>query len=317
MTQSLIETEKGTSLWQDAWLRLRKNKASIVSVWLLLLIAIVCLFGPLFPFVDNPNLQDLPGRNAAPSGEHWFGTDHLGRDLFSRVLYGGRISILVALVTAAVSVTIGLIWGSIAGYAKGRVDTFMMRTVDILYALPFLVIVILLRISFEPMTEKLTAFIINITGEGSRESIEPITTLIPLFLAIGALSWLSLSRIIRASVQNIASQEYIEAARSLGIGNVRILLKHIFPNILGPVIVYTTLTIPSIMLFEAMLSFLGLGVKAPNASWGVLIEEGANRMFSNPQLLIFPSVFFVITLLALNFLGDGLRDALDPRASKD
>jgi len=317
MTPSSTDPEKGTSLWQDAWQRLCKNKASIISVWLLGFIIVLCLIGPFFPFVDNPNIQDLPGRNAAPSWAHWFGTDHLGRDLFARVLYGGRISILVALVTAAVSLTIGLIWGSIAGYAKGKIDTTMMRIVDILYALPFLIIVILLRINFEPLTQNLTEFIVKYTGDDSREAIEPITTLIPLFLAIGALSWLSLSRIVRASVQNIASQEYIEAARSLGIGNTRILLKHILPNILGPVIVYTTLTIPSIMLFEAMLSFLGLGVKAPNASWGVLIQEGADRMFSNPQLLVFPSIFFVITLLSLNFLGDGLRDALDPKASKD
>ena len=317
MSSMQKDSEKGTSLWRDAWQRLQNNKASIISVWILVIVGLSCLIGPLFPFIENPNHQELPNRNASPSGDHWFGTDHLGRDLFSRVLYGGRISILVALITAFVSLTIGMIWGSIAGYTKGRLDAFMMRTVDILYALPFLVIVILLRISFEPMTSKLTEFVIGITGKDSREAVEPITTLIPLFLAIGALSWLSLSRIVRASVQNVASQEYIEAARSLGLGHGKILFKHILPNVLGPVIIYTTLTIPSIMLFEAMLSFLGLGVKAPNASWGVLINEGADRMFSNPQLLVFPSIFFVVTLLALNFLGDGLRDALDPKASKD
>ena len=216
-----------------------------------------------------------------------------------------------------VSLTIGLIWGSVAGYSGGKTDALLMRSVDILYALPFLIIVILLRVSLEPLTDDLTEGIISITGENSRDAVEPVTTLIPLFLAIGALSWLSLSRIVRASVKNVVNQEYIEAARSLGLSHRRILFRHVMPNVLGPVIIYTTLTIPGIMLFEAMLSFLGLGVKPPNASWGTLIQEGADRMFSNPSLLIFPSLFFVVTLLALNFLGDGLRDALDPRSSAD
>jgi len=200
-----------------------------------------------------------------------------------------------------------------------------MRIVDILYALPFLVIVILLSVTLQPWTGKLTEWAVqSVAGKeasqlriGSvRTWVEPITSLVPLFLAIGALSWLTVSRIVRAQVQSVASMDFVEAARSLGLGHGRILFRHILPNTLGPIIVYTTLTIPSVMLFEATLSFLGLGVKPPNSSWGVLIQEGANAMFANPWPLVFPSVLFSLTLFSLNFLGDGLRDALDPKSAK-
>jgi oligopeptide transport system permease protein len=319
--------EKGTSLWIDAWLRLRHNRAAMIGLFLLVVIGITCVVLPsIGDFLKDPNKTDLINRNLRPSAANWFGTDHLGRDLFSRVIFGGRISIAVGLITTFVAVTIGVVWGAVAGYTGGRTDAFLMRVVDILYALPFLVIIILLGKLLEPMTDKLTERTVNlIAGEGAslkqlgetRNWVEPLTTLVPVFVAIGALSWLTVSRIVRAQVQSVASLDFVEAARSLGLGHLRILFRHILPNTLGPIIVYTTLTIPGVMMFEATLSFLGLGVKAPNSSWGVLIQEGANFMLTNPLQLFFPALFFSLTLFSLNFLGDGLRDALDPRSSKD
>lgn len=319
--------EKGASPWRDAALRLRKNRAAMAGLVIVSLIVLACLILPSIPgLLADPNHQDLPLKNRPPGSGHWFGTDHLGRDILSRVLFGGRISIAVGLITTLVSVTIGVCWGAFAGYIGGRTDAFMMRVVDILYALPFLIVVILLGKTIEPYTGKLTEWAVGwIAGEGAdgeqvgrtRTWVEPITTLVPLFIAIGTLSWLTVSRIVRAQVQSVARMEFVEAARSLGLGHLRILFRHILPNSIGPIIVYTTLTIPGVMLFEAVLSFLGLGVKPPNSSWGILIEEGSNRMLSNPWLLFFPSLFFSLTLFSLNFLGDGLRDALDPRSSKD
>ncbi len=319
--------EKGSSLWRDAALRLRKNRAAMAGLITVAIILLACLVLPSIPgLLADPNHQDLPKKNLPPGAGHWFGTDHLGRDILSRVLFGGRISIAVGLITTLVSVTIGVCWGSLAGYIGGRTDALLMRIVDILYALPFLIVVILLGKTIEPFTGKLTEWVIDlVAGKGAdsaqvnktRTWVEPITTLVPLFIAIGTLSWLTVSRIVRAQVQSVASMDFVEAARSLGLGHGRILFRHILPNSLGPIIVYTTLTIPGVMLFEAVLSFLGLGVKPPNSSWGILIEEGANRMLSNPWLLFFPSLFFSLTLFSLNFLGDGLRDALDPKASKD
>jgi oligopeptide transport system permease protein len=324
---SKISHEPSSSLWKDAGLRLSRNRAAMISVVALFLIISACLILPAIPgLIQNPDLQELPNKNIQPSVGHWFGTDHLGRDILSRVLSGGRISIAVGLITTLVSVTIGVCWGALSGYAGGKTDAFMMRIVDILYALPFLIVVILLGKTLEPLTAELTRLVVGLfSPEGSSGVainktiawVEPITTLVPLFIAIGTLSWLTVSRIVRAQVQSIAKQEFVEAARSLGLGHFRILFRHILPNSLGPIIVYTTLTIPGIMLLEATLSFLGLGVKPPYSSWGILIDEGANRMLSNPWLLFFPSLFFATTLFALNFLGDGLRDALDPKSAKD
>ena len=319
--------EPSSSLWKDAGHRLSRNRAAMASVVALAFIIIACLILPSIPgLIPNPDIQDLPHKNLGPAPGHWFGTDHLGRDILSRVLSGGRISIAVGLITTLVSVTIGVCWGALSGYAGGWVDSLMMRIVDILYALPFLIIVILLGKTLEPLTGHLTKQVVgwfSPAGSGSEAInqttawVEPITTLVPLFIAIGALSWLTVSRIVRAQVQSVAKQEFIEAARSLGLGHFRILFRHILPNTLGPIIVYTTLTIPGVMLLEATLSFLGLGVKSPYSSWGNLIDEGANRMLSNPWLLFFPTLFFATTLFALNFLGDGLRDALDPKSAKD
>jgi oligopeptide transport system permease protein len=311
-----FETEAGHSLWSDAWSRLRHNRAAMCGCAFLAFVILLCFIVPFFPALPDPTIQSLPNKNAGPSFEHWLGTDHLGRDLFSRILNGGRISILVGLITTMVSLTIGVAVGSIAGYAGGKTDAFLMRTVDVLYSLPFLIIVILFSRIAKSYTSDLTEWLSKLTGL-HHDSIAPFIGLIPLFVAIGALSWLSISRIVRASVQDIARREYVEAAKSLGLTHRRILLRHIIPNAIGPIVVYATLTIPSVMLFEATLSFLGLGVEPPYASWGILIKDGADRMLSNPMLLIVPSIFFILTLLSLNFLGDGLRDALDPKSSKD
>jgi len=319
--------EKKSSLWFDAWLRLRRNRAAVAGLWVLILIGAACIILPSVEgFLQDPNKTDLTQQNLKPGAQHWFGTDQLGRDLFSRVMFGGRVSIAVGLITTMVSITIGICWGAISGYCGGRLDAFMMRVVDILFGLPFLVIIILLKIILEPMTDDLSRWAVNlVAGENAslesltrtRNWVEPLVTLNPVFIAIGALSWLTVSRIVRAQVQSLVHLEFVEAARSLGLGHLRILFRHILPNTLGPIIVYTTLTIPGVMMLEATLSFLGLGVKAPNSSWGVLIQEGANYMLTNPLQLVFPSLFFSLTLFSLNFLGDGLRDALDPKASKD
>jgi oligopeptide transport system permease protein len=310
------ETEAGHSLWSDAWLRLRHNRAAMCGLACLGFIILLCFIVPFFPVLPDPAQQNLPDKNSMPSWSHWMGNDHLGRDLFSRILHGGRISILVGLITTMVSLTIGVAVGSIAGYMGGKVDAFLMRTVDILYSLPFLIIVILFSALAKGYTDQFTDWLVHLTGL-NRDAIAPFTSLIPLFVAIGALSWLSISRIVRASVQDIAGREFVEAAKSLGLTHRRILLRHIIPNAIGPIVVYATLTIPSVMLFEATLSFLGMGVQPPYSSWGILIKDGADRMLSNPLLLVFPSIFFIATLLSLNFLGDGLRDALDPKSSKD
>ncbi|MDX1681155.1 MAG: ABC transporter permease [Akkermansiaceae bacterium] len=310
------DEETGNSLWHDAWIRLRNNHAAMISCGILAVIFLMCFILPFFPFVDDPTDQVLASKNAPPSAENWMGRDQLGRDLFARVLHGGRISILVGLITTAVSLTIGVAVGSIAGYAGGRTDVVLMRIVDILYSLPFLIIVMLFSAVAQGQTEALTEWFTKNTRL-KHDDVAPFVSLLPLFVAIGALSWLNISRIVRASVQNISSQEYVEAARSLGLSHPRILIRHIIPNAIGPIVVYATLTVPAVMLFEATLSFLGIGVQPPHSSWGVLIKDGAERLLSNPALLIFPSIPFILTLLSLNFLGDGLRDALDPKSSKD
>lgn len=308
--------EKGNSLWQDALRRLSRNRAAMASLVFLLLMVLACFILPLFPCVANPNSTDLSNIAGPCCAEHPFGTDQLGRDLFSRVLYGGRISLLVGLVATVVALVIGLVYGLISGYVGGRTDAFMMRTVDVLFALPFIVLVIVFSLSIEEPSQQLTAAIVDLTG-WRREAVAPILGLVPLFIAIGALGWLTLARIVRTQTLEIKAKEYIMAAQSLGLGHMRILFRHIAPNLLGTVVVYTTLAVPGIMLTESTLSFIGLGVKAPNSSWGTLIKEGADRMEVTPELLLFPATFFCLTLLALNFLGDGLRDAFDPRASKD
>ncbi|MBI5770530.1 MAG: ABC transporter permease [Verrucomicrobia bacterium] len=290
-TVSAEPVEQGHSLWQDAWLRLRKNQLAVFGLWALAAITVLCVAGPWFSHYGY-EVQNLDLGASPPSAAHWLGTDTLGRDLLVRLLYGGRISLAVGLAATLVALTIGVVYGAIAGYFGGKLDAVMMRTVDIMYALPFAIFVILLMVFFG-------------------------RNIVLLFVAIGAVEWLTMARIVRGQVMAIKKMEFIEAARSLGYGRRRIILRHILPNILGPIIVYTTLTIPGVMLLEAFLSFLGLGVQPPMSSWGVLIKDGAEKMEEFPWLLLFPGTIFSLTLFSLNFLGDGLRDALDVRSSKD
>lgn len=308
--------QQGNSLWDDAKKRLLRNKTAMASLYFLIFMVLACFVLPLLPCIDNPNMTNLDNIAAPCSWAHPFGTDQLGRDLLARVLYGGRISLLVGLVATLVALVIGLVYGLISGYVGGRTDSLMMRTVDVLFALPFIVLVIVFSLSIEEPSRELTDWVIENTG-WSREAVAPILGLVPLFIAIGALGWLTLARIVRTQTLEIKAQEYIQAARSLGLGHLRILFRHIAPNLMGTVVVYTTLAVPGIMLTESTLSFIGLGVKAPNSSWGTLIKEGADRMEVTPELLLFPALFFCLTLLALNFLGDGLRDAIDPKSAKD
>ena len=283
--------ERGSSLWHDAWLRLRKNRLAVFGMGALVVITIVCVAGPwISPYGYEE--QDLDLGAAAPSAQHWLGTDTLGRDLLVRLLFGGRVSLGVGLAATFVALTIGVTYGAVAGFFGGKRDAAMMRVVDIMYSLPFPIFVILLMVFF---------------GKN----------IVLLFVAIGAVEWLTMARIVRSQVMAVKKMEFIEAARSLGFGRRRIIFRHILPNILGPIIVYTTLTIPAVMLLEAFLSFLGLGVQPPMSSWGVLIKDGAEKMEEFPWLLEFPAAVFSLTLFSLNFLGDGLRDALDVRSSKD
>jgi oligopeptide transport system permease protein len=256
----------------------------------LLTLALLCAFGPFF--AQSYQDQNLDLGAAGPSAAHWLGTDTLGRDLFSRILFGGRISMMVGLVATFVALAIGVTYGAVAGFFGGKIDAVMMRIVDIMYALPFTIFVILLMVFFG-------------------------RNIFLLFFAIGAVEWLTMARIVRGQIISIKKMEYIEAARALGLGKRRIIFRHMIPNILGPIIVYTTLTIPAVMLLEAFLSFLGLGVQPPMSSWGVLIKDGAEKMEEFWWLLVFPGGVFSLTLFSLNFLGDGLRDALDVRSSKD
>lgn len=308
-------TVRGRSLWQDAMVRLLRNRAAVVSALFLLCMTLACFVLPLFPCIAPPNTTDLSQLAAPCSWAHPLGTDHLGRDLLARVLYGGRISLLVGVAATGVALVLGLVYGLVSGYIGGRVDALMMRSVDVLFALPFIVLVIVFSLSIEQPCRELADAVVSLTG-WSRESVAPLLGLVPLFLAIGALGWLTLARIVRSETLVLKGQEYVLAARSLGLSHSAIIFRHIAPNLLGTVIVYTTLAVPGIMLTESTLSFIGLGVKAPNSSWGTLIKEGADRMEVSPALLLFPALFFCLTLLALNFLGDGLRDALDPKSAK-
>jgi oligopeptide transport system permease protein len=282
---------RATSLWQDAWQRLGRNRLAVFALVTLGLVALVCLFGPALG-AHGYEEQDLDLGAAAPSGAHWLGTDTLGRDILVRLLVGGRVSLGVGLAATLVALTIGVVYGALAGFLGGKVDAVMMRTVDIMYALPFPIFVILLMVLFG-------------------------RNIVLLFVAIGAVEWLTMARIVRSQVMAIKRMEFIDAAHALGLSPRRILVRHILPNILGPIIVYATLTIPAVMLLEAFLSFLGLGVQPPLSSWGSLIKDGAEKVEEYPWLLAFPGSLFSLTLLSLNFLGDGLRDALDVRGPKD
>ncbi len=283
--------EKGTSLTQDAFRRLRKNKMAMAGLSILVCMIVVALLTPLIaPYEYDAQNLDLGA--SPPSVAHWLGTDVFGRDQLTRIMYGSRISLMVGFIATTVALLIGVLWGATAGYIGGRTEAFMMRTVDVLYALPFTIFIILLTVIF-----------------GS--------SMLLLFLAIGAVEWLTMARIVRGQVLTLKQQEFVEAAVALGLSPWKIIVRHLIPNTLGPVIVYTTLTIPSVILLESFLSFLGLGIQPPESSWGSLISDGVESMEEYPWLLVFPALTLSITLFSLNFLGDGLRDALDPRASGD
>ena len=290
---------KGRSLLADARRRLFRNKAAVLSMGLLALITLMALFAPfLSPYAFSDIDYDViscapdwwPGTEVMcrAGGAHWFGTDIVGRDLFVRVLYGARVSLAVGIVATMVSLAIGVLYGAAAGFIGGRVDSVMMRVVDILYALPFIFFVIILMVIFNQ-------------------------NFVLLFVAIGAVSWLTMARIVRGQTLSAKQKEFVEAARAAGVGNFGIILRHIVPNVVGPVIVYVTLTIPAVILAESFLSFLGLGIREPFTSWGVLISDGASTMETAPWTLVFPAVFMAVTLFCFNFIGDGLRDALDPK----
>ena len=313
-----LATEKGTSLWADAYIRLKKNKLAMLGGVVVILILILCfIIAPILAASGmNANEQDLTNRFAGVGEKGVLGTDQLGRDLFMRVLEGGQISLLVAIMATCMTVTIGVIYGGIAGYIGGTLGNTMMRIVDGLLAMPFLIIVILFREIITPYIDTLAKFLIDDWGWNDN-SVLRFANLIPLTIAIAGFGWLSMGRIVRSAAASLSKQEFVEAARSLGISHRRILFRHILPNMLGPVIIYATLTIPSFILYEATLSYIGLGIEPPNSSWGKLIQEGANYLETNLTVLAVPAIMFSLTLFAFNFLGDGLRDALDPKASKD
>ena len=278
-----------SSLWSDAIGRLLKNKAAMVGAIILIFLIGCAILAPVIaPY--SYSFQDLDLGASPPSSEHLLGTDILGRDLLSRILYGARISLLVGFVATGVALVIGVSWGIVAGYFGGRVDQVMMRIVDVLYGLPFIIFIILLMV---------------ILGRN----------LWLLFGAIGAVEWLTMARIVRGQVMSLKNQEFVLAAQAMGVSNLSMFRRHLLPNILGPIAVYATLTIPQVMLLESFLSFLGLGIQPPMSSWGTLIKDGVESMEEFSWLLIYPGITFTITLFALNFFGDGLRDALDPKTS--
>lgn len=288
---------EGTSLWRDAWKRLKKNKLAMVGGVVTLIIIFASLLGPYivkayngFDYSTIPAQRELIEARP-PSLLHPMGTDPQGRDILARVLYGGRISLMVGIISTFVSLLIGVTYGSVAGYLGGRIDSVMMRVVDVLFAIPYMMLVIVLLALFEK-------------------------SLFLLFAALGAVSWLTMARIVRGQVLSLKHQEFVEAARSIGVPTWKIILRHLVPNTLSPVIVYATLTVPSVMLQEAFLSYLGLGVQAPLSSWGTLASEGAQNIAIFPWMMIFPGVVMALTLFSLNFVGDGLRDALDPQMRK-
>jgi len=290
--QLALAPGRHSSLWGDAWRRLTRNRAAVLSAAFLLVVFVLAAGAAWLPGLADPTAQDLRLGATPPSFQHWFGTDDLGRDTLARVIYGGRISLLVGLVGTLVSLIVGVTWGAVAGYRGGALDDVMMRIVDILYSLPYIFLVILLLVFFS-------------------------RSLVMLFVALGLVQWLTMARIVRGQVLSLKRQTFVEAARALGATDAAIIFRHIVPNTLGPVIVYTTLTVPAVILQEAFLSFLGLGVQPPDASWGTLVSDGARVLVLFPWLVFFPGAALSLTLLCFNFLGDGLRDALDPQTRKD
>ena len=279
----------GRSPWRDARVRFLRNRAAVASVVVLALVALACVFGPMllpnaFDSVDWNLMSHPPTRE----GWHLFGTDDLGRDLLVRTLTGGRVSLLVGLLATLVSTVIGVLWGAVAGFAGGRVDSVMMRIVDMAYAVPYLLVAIL---------------VVTVFGRD----------ILLVVGAIAAFSWLDMARVVRGQTLSIKSREFVEAARAIGVPTWRIIAQHVVPNLLGVVVIYTSILVPGVILTESVLSFLGLGVQEPMTSWGVLIHDGAAVMGASPWMILFPAGALSITLYCANFIGDGLRDALDPK----
>ncbi|MFZ1701311.1 MAG: ABC transporter permease [Pyrinomonadaceae bacterium] len=315
-----VEVIKGASLWRDAWKRLMRNRLAVFGMVVLAIMIVAVLVGPiiikwatgytydLIP-TDNSLVKAMP-----PSLEHPMGTDDAGRDMLARVLQGGRISLMVGIISTIVSLIVGVSFGATAGYLGGRIDNAMMRFVDILYAIPFILIVIVLLNVFggagtPAWIEWLSA---RVGGEGN----QGLSQIFLLFFALGLVSWLTMARVVRGQILSIKNQEYVLAAKATGVSTFAIIFRHLVPNAIGPVIVYATLTVPSVMLTEAFLSYLGLGVQAPFASWGSLASDGVKNIAIFPWQLLFPGLTMALTLFSLNFLGDGLRDALDPQTRK-
>lgn len=283
--------------------RLWQNKLAVASLFFLVFMVALCVLAPLFSAYTERD-TDFKYRAQGPTAQHWMGTDVLGRDLATRILTGGRISLAVGFVTTLVALCFGISYGAISGLAGGRVDALMMRIVDVLYAFPLMIFVIILTMLLDK----------NETLLHLAKRVNFDARILLLFIAIGAVEWLTMARIVRGQIQSLMKQDFVTCAKANGASWSHILVRHLLPNILGPVIVYSSLTVPSVMILEATLSFLGLGIQPPYASWGSLILDGANSMETYPWLLIFPAIFFSLTLLALNFFGDGLRDALDPKS---
>jgi oligopeptide transport system permease protein len=304
------EIVAGSSLWRDAWRRLFRNKIAVCGMIVVILLTISSVIGPTIIKRANGYTYDSIPKDASllksfapfrgPNGKfswaHPMGTDNAGRDILARVLSGGQISLMVALIATLVSLVIGISYGAIAGYVGGRVDDLMMRIVDVLYSLPYVILVIVLLALLPAKT--------------------PTGQLAELFFALGAVSWLTMARIVRGQIISLKNQDFVLAARATGVSTPRIIFRHLVPNALGPVIVYATLTIPTVMLSEAFLSFLGLGVRPPRVSWGSLAAEGAQNLAIYPWQLLFPGVTMALMLFSLNFVGDGLRDALDPQTKR-
>jgi len=318
--QEIEKPIRGASLWRDAWRRLLKNKLAVFGMIVMAIMLIAVIIGPPLIKWTTGYTYDLIPTNSdlvkamPPSWTHLMGTDDAGRDILARVLQGGRISLMVGIISTTVSLIIGVSYGAVAGYLGGRIDNLMMRVVDILYAIPYiLIVIVLLSVFGGPNTPEWITWLSEKLGGAGNQGLNQIFL---LFFALGLVSWLTMARVVRGQILSLRNQEFVMAARATGVSTPGIIFRHLIPNALGPVIVYATLTVPSVMLTEAFLSFLGLGVQPPYASWGSLAADGIKNIAIFPWQLIFPGVTMALALFSLNFLGDGLRDALDPQTRK-
>lgn len=314
------EIIKGSSPWRDAWKRLLKNKLAVFGLIVLAIMTLLVIVGPtIIYWVTGFTADGIPDdgdliKSFPPSLTHPMGTDEAGRDLLARVLQGGRISLMVGVISTFVSLIVGVSYGAIAGYLGGKIDNLMMRIVDMIYAIPYILIVIVLLSVFGG--QNTPGWIQFLSEKFGGQGNQGLSQIFLLFFALGLVSWLTMARVVRGQVLSLKNQEFVMAAKATGVSNFGIIFRHLVPNTLGPVVVYATLTVPSVMLTEAFLSYLGLGVQAPFASWGSLASDGVKNIAIFPWQLIFPGVTMALTLFSLNFLGDGIRDALDPQTRK-